>query len=80
MDQMTQFKDKDVRLNKNVTHSCDETHLKHEVENKIIEKNTPHQLSTQKASVPRTILVKWNLKAKSDLFTRDKVYALMRTF
>lgn len=55
---MTQFKDKDVRLNKNVTHSCDETHLKHEVENKIIEKNTPHQLSTQKASVPRTILVK----------------------
>lgn len=35
MGQMTQFKDKDVRLNKNVTHSClDETHLKHKAEKK----------------------------------------------
>lgn len=45
MDQMTQFKDKGVRLNKNVTHSClDETHSKHEVESKIIEKDTTRQL------------------------------------
>lgn len=33
----------------------------------------PHKLSTQKASVPRSVSVKWDFKVKSNLFTRDKV-------
>lgn len=43
------------------------------VANKIIEKDTPQKLSTQKASVPRSLSVKWDSKAKSNVFARDKV-------
>lgn len=69
MDQMTQFKDKGVRLNKNVTHSClDETHSKHEVESKIIEKDTTCQLWTQKASCPQNNIGQVKLKGKIQSF------------
>ena len=43
------------------------------VEDKMIEKDTAYKLSAQKASVPRSISDKWDFKAKSTLFTRDKV-------
>lgn len=43
------------------------------VEDKIIEKDIVHKLPTSKASVPRSLSVKWNFKAKPNLFARDKM-------
>lgn len=36
----------------------------------MIEKDTLYKLSPQKTSVPRLTSVKWDFKAKSNLFTR----------
>lgn len=77
VDWTTRLKDKAVKLNKNVVPSyLDEANLKLKgcilVENKMIE-NYAIETINPKSYVLRSISVGLDFKAKSVLFTRDKV-------